>query len=169
MRRTDLIDPAEHQLLAQPVRTRWAPRARRLSVSIEVQFRRKSSDAWSDGTITNISQSGVLIAAASEVHLPRHAAVEMTFEMPKEISGQPHSRVLCDAYIVRAGSAGHASSSIAAAILEYKFLHAQETAAPAPPITEPTSASPAEVPATGPDLTHRRRYRLRTRESRSTR
>src|SRR5258705_12887177 len=72
MRRTDLIDPAEHLALAQPIRTRWAPRARRLSVSVEVQFRRKSSEEWAEGNITHISQSGVLFTAPSGLHLPRH-------------------------------------------------------------------------------------------------
>ena len=40
--------------------------------------------------------SGVLMTADHEVQLPRHAALEMIFEMPSEISGQPHSDVLCD-------------------------------------------------------------------------
>lgn len=156
MQRTQLIDPGEHSTLAQPVRSRWSPRARRVGVSIKLQFRRKNSDAWIEGNITNISQSGVLFSAASEIHLPRHAALEMMFEMPKEISGQPHSEVLCDSYVVRSTPAGHGQSSIAAAILEYKFLHAQESV--------PASA---ESPLSTVELMHRRRFR--SRPSRATR
>ncbi|MCI0348187.1 MAG: PilZ domain-containing protein [Acidobacteriales bacterium] len=164
MQRTELIDPSEQHTLAQPVRTRWSPRARRFNVSLDVQFRRKNSEAWSRGTITNISQSGVLLAADHELQLPRHAAIEMIFEMPSEISGQPHSDVLCDAYVVRAISASQ-SPTIAVAILEYKFMHAES--AGQTPSAEQAAASPAELPASASSLLHRRRYRLRTRESRS--
>jgi hypothetical protein len=166
MQRTSLIDPGEHQTLAQPVRTRWAPRARRFNVSIEAQFRRKNSDAWSPGTITNLSQSGVLLTADHELQMPRHAAIEMIFEMPNEISGQPHRDVLCDAYVVRAVSTNQ-TPSIAAAILEYKFLQAESAATASP--TEQPLASSADAPATSSSLMHRRRIRLRTRESRTSR
>jgi PilZ domain len=166
MQRTSLIDPSEQHTLAQPVRTRWSPRARRFNVSIDVQFRRKNSEAWSHGTITNISQSGVLLTADQELQLPRHAAIEMIFEMPGEISGQPHSDVLCDAYVVRAISASQ-SPSIAVAILEYKFMHAEVAASAL--AADQAAAPSAEAPATGSALMHRRRFRLRTRESRSSR
>lgn len=164
MQRTSLIDPREQLTLAQPVRTRWAPRARRFNVSIDAQFRRKSSDVWSHGTITNLSHSGVLLTADHELQLPRHAAIEMIFEMPSEISGQPHSDVLCDAYVVRAVSSNQ-SPSIAAAILEYKFLHAESAAASSS--AEQITGSSADAPATSSTLIHRRRIRLRNRESRS--
>jgi hypothetical protein len=164
MRRTKPIDPAEHLTLAQPVRTRWAPRARRFQLSMAVEFRRKGSDTWLKGTITNISQSGVLFNTAPEAHLPRHAALELMFEMPSEISGQPHSSVLCDAYLVR-NSPVSDGCSIAAAILEYKFLHSPQSAASASSgSSKDDSASEAE-PFTV--ATHRRR--LRFRKSRSTR
>lgn len=166
MRRTQPITLAEQQTLAQPVRTRWSPRARRIKVSIDLQFRRKGSEAWFEGTITNLSQSGVLFSGPAEPHLPRHAAVEMLFEMPKEISGQPHSKVLCDAYVVRAASPENPRASIAAAILEYKYLHAQAEAADS---AESAPASQTEIIENSSTVTHRRRYRLRSRESRSNR
>jgi hypothetical protein len=160
MRRTDLIDPAEHLALAQPIRTRWAPRARRLSVSVELQFRRKSSEEWTDGNITNISQSGVLFTGPSGLHLPRHAALELMFEMPSQISGQPHSRVLCDAYVVRSTPDGREHCSIAAAILEYKFLHSQQ---PVVSVSSEEQAAPAQPEpfATNSTVSHRRRFRPR--------
>jgi len=168
MRRTDPISQAEQQTLAQPVRTRWSPRARRFNVTISLQYRRKGSEVWFDGTITNLSQSGVLFTASPEPHLPRHAALELMFEMPREISGQPHSRVICDAYVVRAASPEHKRSSIAASILEYRFLHSAEdelsTAG-----SEAAPASHAEPIGTSSTVTHRRRFRLRPRESRSSR
>jgi hypothetical protein len=170
MRRTDPISLSEQQTLAQPVRTRWSPRARRFNVTIDVQYRRKGSEVWFDGTITNLSQSGVLFSASPEPHLPRHAALEMIFEMPREISGQPHSRVICDAYVVRAASPEHANSPVAASILEYRFLHASESETPmsAAQETMPASSTDTIGPANS-TVTHRRRFRLRPRESRSTR
>ena len=167
MQRTSPIDPSEQATLAQPVRTRWSPRARRFNVSIDVQFRRKNSETWCHGTITNISQSGVLLNADHELHLPRHAAIEMIFEMPGEISGQPHSEVLCDAYVVRAVSTAQ-TPSIAVAILEYKFLHA-EAAAPAASADQPVGSAAEASATTASALMHRRRFRLRPRESRSSR
>jgi hypothetical protein len=163
MRRTKPIDPAEQLTLAQPVRTRWSPRARRFQVAIETEFRRKSSDVWLKGSITNVSQSGVLFTATPAVHLSRHAALELMFEMPSDISGQPHSSVLCDAYVVRNTVIADASS-IAAAILEYKFLHnpqppASVSASAAGPADE--SVTETEPLASSSALTHRRRFRMR--------
>ena len=168
MRRTEPISQAEQQTLAQPIRTRWSPRARRFNVTINLQYRRKGSEVWFDGTITNLSQSGVLFSASPEPHLPRHAALEMLFEMPREISGQPHSRVICDAYVVRAASPEHPNSPIAASILEYRFLHAEGEQFSS---ATPESVTPTQTDAIGASstVTHRRRFRLRPRESRSSR
>jgi len=160
MRRTDLIDPAEHAALAQPIRSRWSPRARRLSVAVDLQFRRKSSEEWTEGSITNISQSGVLFTAPAGLHLPRHAALELMFEMPSQISGQPHSQVLCDAYVVRSTPDGRDHCSIAAAILEYKFLHSQQPAV-SPPSDEQAAPAQPEPFATNSTASHRRRFRPR--------
>src|SRR5438309_1842766 len=51
--------------------------------------------------------------------------VEMVFEMPEEISGQKNSTVLCQARIMRSKGARdtEAGHGLAAAILDYKFIH----------------------------------------------
>jgi hypothetical protein len=107
----------------------WVPRARRLKLHLPLRYRVKNLSTWSEGTILNISQSGVLFQGAAE--LPINALVEMVFEMPEEISGQKNSNVLCQGRIIRAKQAdrptessdGEPGSALAASILDYKFLH----------------------------------------------
>lgn len=101
----------------------WVPRARRLRLNIPLRYRVKSLSTWSEGTILNISQSGVLFDGPTE--LPVNALVEMVFEMPEDISGQKNSQVLCQGRIIRAKEADKngLGSGLAATILDYKFLH----------------------------------------------
>jgi hypothetical protein len=101
----------------------WVPRARRLKLNIPLRYRLKSLSTWSEGTILNLSQSGVLFDGPAE--LPVNALVEMVFEMPEEISGQKNSQVLCQGRIIRAKEAdkNNLGSGLAASILDYKFLH----------------------------------------------
>jgi hypothetical protein len=101
----------------------WVPRARRLKLNLPLRYRVKNLSTWSEGTIENISQSGVLFQGASP--LPVNALVEMVFEMPEEISGQKNSNVLCQGRVIRSkeGRESEESSGLAASILDYKFLH----------------------------------------------
>jgi hypothetical protein len=88
-----------------------------------MRYRVKNLSLWSEGTIENISQSGVLFQGATS--LPVNALVEMVFEMPEEISGQKNSNVLCQGRIIRSKEAKDEAegSGLAASILDYKFLH----------------------------------------------
>jgi hypothetical protein len=101
----------------------WVPRARRLRLNIPLRYRVKNLSTWSEGTIENISQSGVLYQGPAQ--LPVNALVEMVFEMPEEISGQKNSNVLCQGRIIRSKDAhdGEGTVGLAASILDYKFLH----------------------------------------------
>jgi hypothetical protein len=129
MRRTERV-PLTSAEPATRRRTRekkpsWVPRARRLKLSVPLRYRVKNLSTWSEGTIQNISQSGVLFEGAAE--LPVNALVEMVFEMPEEISGQKNSSVLCQGRIIRAKEThtreSGPGSGLAASILDYKFLH----------------------------------------------
>ncbi|HZR31495.1 MAG TPA: PilZ domain-containing protein [Terriglobales bacterium] len=104
-------------------RSNWRPRARRLRLNAPLTFRKTGAEEWNSGVVQNISQSGVLFHASQSID--QDADVEMIFEMPEEITGQPNSRVLCNGYVVRA-MASKASSSMltfAVAISGYTFLH----------------------------------------------
>jgi hypothetical protein len=83
----------------------------------------KNLGSWFEGTIQNLSQSGVLLRGPHE--LPENTLVEMVFEMPEEISGQKNSNVLCQGRITRSKEASETAEAIsmAASILDYKFIH----------------------------------------------
>jgi hypothetical protein len=102
----------------------WTPRARRLRGKIAVRYRVRNLSTWYEGVIQNISQSGVLFHGPQQ--LPSNALVELIFEMPEEISGQKDSNVLCQGRLIRSKEAlddADDSYSLAASILDYKFLH----------------------------------------------
>ena len=58
-----------------------------------------SLGTWAEGTIENLSQSGVLLLGSQRY--PENTLVEMIFEMPEEISGQKNSKVLCQGRVIR--------------------------------------------------------------------
>lgn len=127
MRRTERI-PVSATEAGPRRRTRekkpsWVPRARRLKLDLPLRYRVKNLNVWSEGTIENISQSGVLFHGSTP--LPVNALVEMVFEMPEEISGQKNSNVLCQGRVIRSKEAkdSAAGAGLATSILDYKFLH----------------------------------------------
>ena len=101
----------------------WVPRARRLRMHAPIRYRAKSLVAWHLGTIENLSQSGVLFRGPHPVS--ESTLVEMRFEMPEEISGQKDSLVLCQGQVIRCKEKQPAQDGVtlAAAILDYQFLH----------------------------------------------
>jgi len=101
----------------------WVPRARRIKMSAPVRYRVKNLGTWSEGTIENLSQSGVLLLGSQR--FPENTLVEMVFEMPEEISGQKNSKVLCQGRVIRMKDARSEAKQheFAASILDYKFVH----------------------------------------------
>lgn len=117
----DTTPARRRPILRQPA---WMPRARRLKLNASIRYRGKSLGTWYEGTIQNISQSGVMFHGPQQ--LPANALVEMIFEMPEEISGQKNSSVLCQGRLVRIKDAidnTEDAFGLAASILDYKFLH----------------------------------------------
>jgi hypothetical protein len=99
----------------------WMPRARRLTLQAPVRYRAKGLGTWHEGTVENLSQSGVLFRGPQQ--LPENTLVEMVFDMPEEISGQKNSSVLCQGRIIRRKELRDSESvGLAASILDYKFL-----------------------------------------------
>ena len=108
-------------------RPTWVPRARRLKVDSPVRYRAKSTSTWYEGTVDNISQSGVLFSG--EHNFPVNTLLELIFEMPKEISGQKDANILCQGRVIRGkdirgkeSRAKAANTTQAASIIDYKFL-----------------------------------------------
>jgi len=102
----------------------WSPRARRLKLeNREMQFRERGSEQWLPGIVENISNSGVLFRTEHPVR--EKAAVEMILEMPKEITGQAQSMVLCSCTVVRTELPEEEGKpkAFGAVLWDYRFLH----------------------------------------------
>ena len=130
MRRTERLEhgspeetPSSRRSRSHTRKQTWVPRARRLKLDTPVRYRVKNLGSWYEGTIDNLSQSGVLFHGTQR--FPNNTLVEMVFEMPEEISGQKNSSVLCQGRITRSREAPEKAdtSGLAATILDYKFLH----------------------------------------------
>ena len=90
-------------------------------LTLILPLRPKGLGTWHEGTVENLSQSGVLLLGPQQ--LPDNTLVEMVFEMPEEISGQKNSTVLCQGRIIRRKELRDPESTgLAASILDYKFL-----------------------------------------------
>jgi hypothetical protein len=106
MRRTDRVERAKAETgirrnHPREKRPSWKPRARRVKLDLPLRYRVNNTSLWYEGTIENISQSGVLFHGSES--LPANSLLEMVFEMPEEISGQKNSNVVCQGRVTRAG------------------------------------------------------------------
>jgi len=102
----------------------WSPRARRLKLENRaMKFRERGGNEWLAGEVENISNSGVFFR--SEQPVREKAAVEIILEMPKEITGQEHSTVLCSCTVVRTEVPEEEGKPKAygAVLWDYRFLH----------------------------------------------
>jgi hypothetical protein len=140
MRRTQRVEHAKPETIVRRNHTRekrpsWTPRARRLKLDVAMRYRVNNTSAWHEGSIDNLSQTGLLFAGPQQ--LPVNALIEMVFEMPEEISGQKNRNVLCQGRVIRSKSrlAKEApeknveeetkaeTAHLAASIVDYKFIH----------------------------------------------
>jgi hypothetical protein len=129
MRRTERVSQETAETAASPKRRQhirkatWVPRARRIKLDAPVRYRVKNLGTWNEGTIQNLSQSGVLLTIAQR--FPENTLIEMVFEMPEEISGQKNSKVLCQGRVIRMKESKQNAETheFAASILDYKFIH----------------------------------------------
>jgi PilZ domain len=103
-------------------RPTWSPRARRLKIAIPVEFRSQTANEMS-GTVENVSQSGLFIR--SEQSPAKGDLIEMTFNMPMEISGQDNAAVICAGQVVRIVPSDQkgALGGFAVSVIDYRFLH----------------------------------------------
>jgi hypothetical protein len=121
--RGEKITASVHQQsqLGAPKASAWVPRARRLSIRKPIFYRQLGDSQFHLGMIQNISESGILLECHPPV--PEGVELEVIFEMPQEITGQPNRRVLCRGEVVRSSLARPAISLVAIAISGYRFLH----------------------------------------------
>jgi hypothetical protein len=135
MRRTERVEHAKPETGIRRSHTRekrpsWTPRARRLKLDVQLRYRVNSTSTWYEGTIENLSQTGLLFQGPQP--LPVNALIEMVFEMPEEISGQKNRNVVCQGRVIRSRdrqaqekqeSEAEGTGLLAASIVDYKFIH----------------------------------------------
>jgi hypothetical protein len=138
MRRTERVEHAQPETGIRRTHKRekrpsWTPRARRLKLNTPIRYRVNSTSTWHEGTIANLSQTGLLFFGPQP--LPVNALIEMVFEMPEEISGQKNRNVVCQGRVMRSRERDRADHErdnaetdandnfLAASIVDYKFIH----------------------------------------------
>lgn len=101
----------------------WKPRSRRIHMEMPILYRAAAGDPWIEGTIRNVSQSGVYFTTAAA--MPATSRLEVIFTMPQEIAGQPEAKVLCRVDISRrvGGRDGKEPHGLAIEILTCEYLH----------------------------------------------
>ena len=101
----------------------WKPRARRVKLeNRDLKFRERGERDWQNGTVENISASGVLFRTSAPVR--ENASIEMILQMPEPISGQREAMVLASCTVVRTAEEGE-NPAYGAILWEYRFLHAE--------------------------------------------
>jgi hypothetical protein len=141
MRRTERVEHVKPDTIVRRSHSRekrptWTPRARRLKLDTTVRYRVNNTGTWFEGSIDNLSQTGLLFRGPQA--LPLNALIELVFEMPEEISGQKNRNVLCQGRVIRckdehkgrskaetpaSDSKPEGDALLAASIVDYKFIH----------------------------------------------
>jgi hypothetical protein len=95
-------------------------------MEMPILYRATANDPWIEGTIRNVSQSGVYFTTAAS--MPATSSLEVIFTMPQEIAGQPEAKVLCRADITRrlGGKDGKDQHGLAIEILTCEYLHERQ-------------------------------------------
>jgi PilZ domain len=75
------------------------PRAERFPIHMMLRFRAPGEAEWLQGEIENISRSGILFRAPKVVDV--NTPVELKFDLPVEVGGEPGAEVVSLGRIVR--------------------------------------------------------------------
>jgi hypothetical protein len=94
-------------------------RAQRFAIRAHLLYRETGQTNWCEGSIENISRSGLLFRA--DHYLGPKTSVEIRFVLPMEVSKEPGAEVVCRGAIVRAvpPANGQPSYVLAATIADY--------------------------------------------------
>jgi hypothetical protein len=88
------------------------PRAQRFTVTLPIKYRAVNESEWQDGKTVNISHTGILFHANTEIALNTQLEIQIEFPTMSTLSG--------DAMIVRAAEP---STLVAAKIQNYSLSH----------------------------------------------
>jgi len=101
---------------------RGRPRAPRFALSLPVRYRRHGGDQWEDGSMRNISRSGLFFTTQQAP--PVDARIELIFALPKIIRDEPAGMVRCRGEVVRSVGT-ETQPAVAIRILNYQFMRTQ--------------------------------------------
>jgi PilZ domain-containing protein len=107
---------------SRPKPREQVPRAQRLTVRKPIFYRQVGQSQYHLAMLENISESGILLECHSQI--PEGTNLEMIFEMPEEITGQPNSTVLCRGEVVRSTLAESSMLLVGVAISGYSIAGA---------------------------------------------
>jgi hypothetical protein len=101
----------------------WKPRARRIHNETPILYRHDATQPWIEGTVRNVSQSGVYFVTTAA--MPSTNDLEVIFTMPQEIAGQPEAKVFCRTEIIRRVGARDDKhpNGVAIEIVTCEYLH----------------------------------------------
>ena len=97
------------------------PRARRYPIRLPVRYRPGGTDAWHEGRVANISQSGMLFETEHLVAV--NTPVVMRFVLPATMYVKSPAEIVCHGKIVRRvlTSKRESTPALAATIANYRF------------------------------------------------
>lgn len=97
-------------------------RAQRFAIQMHLRYRLSGEDKWWQGTIENISRSGVLFRG--EGFVQPNTPLEMSFVLPDEIFGVRPAEVFCKGRVVRSErpKGAGASPALASTISHFRFV-----------------------------------------------
>ena len=97
-------------------------RPRRFTIAMPVYFRPLEDITWMTGQVENISRSGLLFRTAQPVAV--NTRVELRFDLPAEVGGEPGAHVVCIGEITRVipAPAPEEQPILAASIVDYHFV-----------------------------------------------
>jgi hypothetical protein len=94
----------------------WHPRARRFAVNTAIHYRGTETRSWFDGTIENISRTGVSFLANRS--LKKGTAVQMFVDLPASKRDGRSGQISCQGHVVRTAPTLTSSLTVVAASIE---------------------------------------------------
>lgn len=100
-------------------------RARRFPLRLALQYRGDAAADWYPATTENISLSGVLFRSRHRV--PPRTAIELSVQVPSQLTGPTPVRIFATAYVVRVSQPARwmRNSRIAASFLQFRLPPAE--------------------------------------------
>ena len=86
------------------------PRAKRYGIGTSLQYRVRGEHKWFEGTMQNISTSGVLLGTDRLLNIGD--TIEMKFVLPVQLEGERAAEVLCRGLVIRASPDAESACTI---------------------------------------------------------